>query len=72
MNNQLALTYLDDQQSTVETETLIDAQLRNFRVTFVAPDLKKVLMWQVDLMVDLKNFAKEVKEQVLEKYPLEQ
>jgi ABC-type phosphate transport system ATPase subunit len=57
LNNQITVFY-----QQVETLNLskINAVLRNLRVTFLPPDLKRVMRFNVDLQLDMKNIPKKV------------
>lgn len=59
LNNQLSLSYF---KLDVFNKSTVNVVLRNLRVTFLPPELKKVVRFHVDLQLDLKEVPKKIKE----------
>jgi hypothetical protein len=61
LNNQFTVSF--DQFR--DEETNINAIVRNIRVTFLIPDLKQVVRFYVDSMLDVKEVPEKVKAQMI-------
>ena len=61
LNNQFTVSF--DQFR--DEETNINAIVRNIRVTFLIPDLKRVVRFYVDSMLDMKEVPEKVKAQMV-------
>jgi hypothetical protein len=71
--NQLAVLYVSEELDTHEadwtlSQMTVDANIRNLRITFLAPGLKNVLRFYVGLMVDIKDVPKQMKAEFEKRY----
>ena len=59
LNNQLSVQYFN---LDVLNKSTVNIILRNLRITFLPPELKKVVRFHVDLQHDLKEVPLKIKE----------